>query len=136
MTGMHSRPIRAAALALVCAAFASSAVAATPAQLLSEYSAAAGSPAAAQRGQDFFTHAHGREWRCASCHGEQPTQPGRHAATGKPIAPLAPAVDPQRFTDADKVEKWFRRNCNDVVGRACSATEKADVLAWLLSLKP
>jgi hypothetical protein len=136
MTGMHTRPIHAAALALVAASFASSTDAATPAQLLLDYSTAAGAPALARRGQDFFTQAHGREWRCASCHGERPTQPGRHAATGKPIAPLAPAVDPQRFTDADKVEKWFRRNCNDVVGRACSAIEKADVLAWLLSLKP
>ena len=52
------------------------------------------------------------------------------------IAPLAPAFDPQRFSDAAKSEKWFRRNCNDVVGRDCSAAEKADVLGWLISLKP
>ena len=40
-----------------------------------------------------------------------------------------------RKTDAAKTEKWFRRNCNDVVGRECSAGEKADVLSWLASLK-
>ena len=37
--------------------------------------------------------------------------------------------------DRCRVEKWFRRNCNDVVGRECTAAEKADVLAWLLTLK-
>ena len=31
---------------------------------------------------------------------------------------LAPAFEPRRFTDAAKVEKWFGRNCNDVLGRA------------------
>ena len=56
-----------------------------------------------------------------------------HAATGKTIQPLAPAANAQRFTDTAKVEKWFRRNCNDVVGRECSAQEKADILAWLSS---
>jgi len=51
------------------------------------------------------------------------------------VQPLAPAANGQRFTDPAKVEKWFRRNCNDVLGRECSAAEKADVLSWLLSLK-
>ena len=49
---------------------------------------------------------------------------------------LAPPSTRERFTDAAKSEKWFRRNCNDVIGRECTAAEKADVLAWLLSLKP
>lgn len=109
--------------------------AATPAELASQYAAEAGKPADAQRGQQFFTSLHGREWRCASCHGATPTQAGQHAATGKTIRPLAPAFNPDRFTDAAKTEKWFRRNCNDVVGRECSAAEKADVLAWLITLK-
>lgn len=65
-----------------------------------------------------------------------PTTPGRHASTGKTIAPLAPAANPERFTDTAKVEKWFRRNCKDVLSRECTATEKADVLAYLTSLKP
>jgi hypothetical protein len=60
---------------------------------------------------------------------------GRHAKTGKPIAPLAPAANTERFTDAAKSEKWFRRNCNDVVGRPCTTQEKGDVLAYLMSLK-
>ena len=48
---------------------------------------------------------------------------------------MAPAAHPQRFTDAAKTEKWFRRNCNDVVGRECTPAEKADFISWLLSLK-
>jgi hypothetical protein len=63
-----------------------------------------------------------------------PREAGRHAATGKGIEPLAPAANPTRFTSPARVEKWFGRNCNDVLGRACTAQEKGDVLAWLLSL--
>lgn len=108
----------------------------SPARLLSGYAAQAGSAPVPSRGQQFFTTRHGREWACATCHGATPTGEGRHAATGKPIAPLAPAFNPERFTDAAKTEKWFRRNCGDVVGRECTASEKADILSWLISLKP
>lgn len=112
------------------------AIAATPAELLAGYTAQAGAPASATRGQAFFNQRHGAEWSCASCHGNPPVQAGKHAATGKAIEPLAPAANPQRFADTAKTEKWFRRNCNDVLGRECSAGEKADVLAWLGTLKP
>ena len=110
--------------------------AATPAELEAGYTAKAGAPANAQRGQQFFTTRHGREWSCSSCHGAVPTRAGSHAATGKAIAALAPAANAERFADAAKTEKWFRRNCNDVAGRECSAAEKADVLGWLRTLKP
>jgi hypothetical protein len=125
-----------AAALLACAGFAAAAHAATPAELLAAYSAQAGAAAVAERGQQLFTTRHGREWSCSSCHGAVPTQTGKHASTGKPIAAMAPAFNAKRFTDAAKTEKWFRRNCNDVVGRECSAAEKADVLSWLLTLKP
>ncbi len=111
------------------------ALAATPAQLLSAYSAKSGAAASAERGRSLFTTTHGREWSCSSCHGDIPSGTGRHAATGKAIAALAPAANPERFTDEARVEKWFRRNCNDVLGRECSAAEKADVLAWLVTVK-
>jgi hypothetical protein len=65
-----------------------------------------------------------------------PVQTGTHAVTKKPIAPLAPAADRARFVDPAKSDKWFRRNCNDVLGRECSPAEKADVLSWLLTLAP
>ncbi len=108
----------------------------TPAQRLSTYSQQAGTRPDASKGQQFFTSKHGREWACASCHGTKPTGEGQHAATGRSIRPLAPAFNPERFTDTAKTEKWFRRNCNDVVGRECTPAERADVLAWLLTLKP
>ena len=86
-----------------------------------------------QRGEQLFKTRNG-DWSCASCHGPDPLQPGRHVRTGKAISPLAPAADPERFTSPAKVEKWFARNCNDVLGRPCTPVEKGDVLAWLLSL--
>lgn len=109
--------------------------AATPQDLLSGYAAQAGGEGVPSRGQAFFTTRHGRDWSCASCHGATPMQEGKHASTGKTIRALAPAFNPERFTDPAKTEKWFRRNCNDVAGRECSPAEKADVLAWLLTLK-
>lgn len=108
----------------------------TPAEQLAGYTAQAGQPAQAARGQAFFTSKHGKDWSCASCHTAKPTVDGKHAATGKVIAPLAPSANDKRFVDAAKSEKWFRRNCNDVVGRECTPGEKADVLAWLLTQKP
>jgi len=110
--------------------------AAAPAELLAGYSAQAGAAASPQRGEQFFNATQGKEWSCATCHGTAPTQAGKHASTGKPIGALAPSANAQRFSDAAKVEKWFRRNCNDVLGRECSAAEKADVMSWLIGLKP
>ncbi len=89
----------------------------------------------AQRGREFFTSHHGGDWSCASCHTDNPLAPGKHARTGKDIAPLAPGANPNRFTDAAKVEKWFKRNCTDVLSRACTAREKGDVLQYLMSLR-
>ena len=111
------------------------ALAATPAEVLATYTAQSGGSASAARGQEFFTSKHGKDWSCSSCHTSNPTSEGKHAATGKLISPLAPAANAERFTDTAKTEKWFRRNCNDVVGRECSAAEKADVMAWLMSIK-
>ncbi len=102
---------------------------------LERWSALAGTPGQAERGRAFFTQPHGGEWSCASCHGNPPTSPGKHASTGKAIDPMAPARNPQGFTRQAKVDKWFRRNCNDVLKRECSATEKADVLAYLIDLQ-
>ena len=124
----------ATSLLLALALPSSAAQVATPAALLAGYTAQAGSAALPSRGQQLFTSRHGRDWSCSSCHGATPTQPGKHASTGKAIDPLAPARNSQRFTDTAKTEKWFRRNCNDVLGRECSAAEKADVLAWLMTL--
>jgi len=110
--------------------------AAAPAELLAGYSAQAGAAASPQRGEQFFNATQGKEWSCATCHGTAPTQAGKHVSPGKRIGALAPSANEQRLSDAAKVEKWFRRNCNDVLGRECSAAEKADVMSWLIGLKP
>ncbi|WPL19216.1 heme protein [Thiorhodovibrio winogradskyi] len=68
---------------------------------------------------------------CTTCHGRDLTQPGQHANTGKVIEPLAPSVNPQRLTDAAKIEKWLRRNCRWTIGRECTADEKADFIAYI-----
>jgi hypothetical protein len=120
---------------MACAAIAPAAHAVTPAEQLAGYTAQSGAPAVTARGQQFFNTRHGKEWSCASCHGALPTQTAKHASTGKSISALAPAFNPERFTDAAKTEKWFRRNCNDVAGRECTAAEKADMLSWLIWLK-
>lgn len=111
------------------------AMAATPPELLAGYSVQAGQPANAAKGEVFFKASHGQEWQCTSCHGKSPLAGGRHASTDKAIEPLAPVANGKRFTDSAKVEKWFRRNCKDVLARECTAAEKADVLAWLMSLR-
>jgi hypothetical protein len=51
------------------------------------------------------------------------------------IEAMAISVNPQRFSDEAKVEKWFGRNCKDVLERACTAQEKGDFIAYLLSIK-
>ncbi len=75
------------------------------------------------------------EFSCASCHTDSPLAVGKHAKTGKEILPLSPTANPKRFTDAANVEKWFKRNCNDVLSRACTAQEKGDFMAYVLSAK-
>ena len=126
-------------LAASCALTALQASAATPAEIQKDLEAAAraGAPGfsgfSAARGKQFFNSTHGNDWSCSSCHTLDPKNPGKHAKTGKEIAPMAPAANPQRFTDSAKVEKWFKRNCKDVVGRVCSAQEKGDVMAYLMS---
>lgn len=88
----------------------------------------------AARGEVFYKAKTG-DVSCASCHGESPKAHGKHATTSKDILPLAPVANAERFTDAAKVEKWFKRNCNDVLKRACTANEKGDFIAYLLSVK-
>jgi Domain of unknown function (DUF1924) len=135
--GRALRALR-AALTMTLAMLASlpaSAADTSATQQLDRWSAQAGAPGDAQTGRNFFASRHGGEWSCSSCHGNPPTQAGRHASTGKEIAPLAPAFNPGAFTDSARADKWFRRNCKDVLARECSAAEKADVLAYLIGLR-
>ncbi|HZV53970.1 MAG TPA: DUF1924 domain-containing protein [Rhodocyclaceae bacterium] len=103
----------------------------TPRQIADRY-AIGGS---AQRGAEFYGRKFGISEKmpsCAACHTDKPAQPGQHVVTHKDIKPLAPSANAERFTDPAKVEKWFRRNCKEVVGRECSAGEKADFIAFVM----
>ncbi|MBL6932058.1 MAG: DUF1924 domain-containing protein [Rhodospirillales bacterium] len=69
---------------------------------------------------------------CTSCHGATPFTPGQTRA-GKVIDPMAVSKTQDRYTDPKKVDKWFRRNCNSVLGRECTAEEKGDYLTFMIS---
>jgi len=113
--------------------------AATPAELLTAYGTEASSQQPGfipsdQRGAAFYKRSFGVSTKmpaCATCHTDNPAQTGRHVVTDKPIKPLAPSANAERFTDLAKAEKWFGRNCKEVVGRDCTAAEKADFVAFL-----
>jgi hypothetical protein len=125
--------------ASLVALYAAGAQAATPPDLLAAYRAEAARQApsfapSARRGAEFFARrfpVSAKMPACSSCHTDNPAQTGRHVVTDKPIKPLTPVANAERFTDPAKVEKWFRRNCTEVVGRECNAAEKADFIAYL-----
>lgn len=75
----------------------------------------------------------GKTMSCTTCHTDDPQKAGKTLAFRK-IQPLAPAANPERFTDAKKIEKWFRRNCDDVFARECTAREKGDFMTWILTV--
>ncbi len=91
----------------------------------------------AKRGERIFTSKHvgkkGQEMACTSCHTVNLKQSGSNLNTNKTIAPLAPSANKARLTDVAEVQKWLRRNFNDVYHREGSALEKGDVLTYLIN---
>ena len=136
MMKLLSRPIGIALAITLCTGAASLADPARDA-LLAGYEKAAGQPLSADRGEAFFRASHqggkAATPACTTCHTTDPKSAGRTRA-GKVIEPMAVSVNPKRFVDPAFVEKWFGRNCSSVLGRECSAQEKADIVAWLASL--
>lgn len=89
-------------------------------------------------GEAFFKHdqmVKGKPIACASCHTANPADPGKHIVTGKRIRPLSPVVNPKRFANLDKVEANFTKHCNDIIERDCTAQEKGNYIAYLLTVK-
>jgi len=68
---------------------------------------------------------------CTSCHGKDTRGTGK-TPTGKTIDAMAASASPTRYTDPAKVEKWFKRNCTEVLGRVCTPQEKGDWLTFML----
>jgi hypothetical protein len=92
----------------------------------------------ADSGKAFFTREltiRGKQVACASCHTTNPANPGKHIVTKKPIKPLAPAANPERFSDVAKVEKNFEKHCLEIIGRDCTAEEKGNYIAYMLTVK-
>lgn len=121
----------------------SAAWAENPRQFVDGYAAEAarthtGFVADAARGRAFAARTWGVSEKlssCTACHTDNPRNAGRHAVTGKTIEPLSPSVSADRFSDPAKVEKWFKRNCKEVVGRLCTPAEKADFIQFVLGAK-
>lgn len=126
-------------LALISALFAASAASATPAtdELFAQYKTEGASGFDAARGQKYWSKEakgdEGEMMSCTTCHGKDLTKQGSHHKTKKVIEPMAPSANAERFTEVKKIEKWFKRNCNDAWGRECTAQEKGDILKFLLS---
>ena len=104
--------------------------------LLAQYAATAKVPSfSATRGQALHTQnfSGGKPDTpsCTTCHGKDARGAGR-ALTGKAIEPVAVSVTPTRYTDPAKVEKWFKRNCTEVLGRECTPQEKGDWLTFVI----
>ncbi len=94
----------------------------------------AGFAPSAKRGETFFRQRFANNDKmpaCTSCHTDSPLNAGQHVVTGKAIRPLAVAANGQRFSDPAKVEKWFGRNCREVIGRDCTPAEKADFVTTM-----
>ena len=91
----------------------------------------------ASRGEKIFTFNHigkkGKEISCTSCHGIDLNKSSENFFTGKVIEPLSPKANPKRFTDRAEIEKWLKRNFNDVYNREGTALEKGDVVTYILS---
>ncbi len=79
-------------------------------------------------------HSNGEKISCTTCHTTDPKNTGLTRAN-KIIQPMAVSVNTERFTDSAKVQKWFKRNCNDVLERVCTAQEKGDFVKYMMSIK-
>ncbi len=129
-------------IALACL-LAGAAQAETPAGLLKSYEQQARQENpkfagfSAGRGKALYysqSQASGKNMSCTTCHSADPKKAGKTPAFRK-VEPLAPSAQADRFTDMKKVEKWFRRNCDDVFKRECTTQEKGDFVSWIITVK-
>jgi hypothetical protein len=90
-----------------------------------------------KRGEEIFTSKHigkkGKEISCTTCHTSNLNNDGENTFTGKTIEPLSPIANPKRFTQIKEIEKWMKRNFNDVYNREGTALEKGDVTTYIIN---
>jgi len=115
----------------------------------------------AERGEAFYREPHvikgAGVWSCASCHLKDPRYSVRAHRTDIPcrachvindwehpdpkhakkrvIDPFAPSANPMRLTDAHRVDSFLKLNCLLLMQRECTAREKGDVIAYLLTIE-
>ena len=91
----------------------------------------------AKRGEEIFTSKHigkkGKEISCTTCHTSNLSNSGENTFTGKTIEPLSPKANSKRFTQIKEIEKWMKRNFNDVYNREGTALEKGDVTTYIIN---
>ena len=91
----------------------------------------------AKRGEEIFSSKHmgkkGKEVSCETCHTTNLANSGENIFTGKTIEPLSPKANPKRLTDITEIEKWLKRNFNDVYNREGTAIEKGDVITYIIN---
>ena len=113
-----------------------------------------------ERGEAFYREPHvikgAGVWSCASCHLKDPRYSVRAHHTDIPcrachvindwehpdpkhakkrvIDPFAPSANPIRLTDAQRVDNFLKLNCMLLMKRECTALEKGDVIAYLMSI--
>jgi Tfp pilus assembly protein PilX len=125
-----------ASILVIASLFAvGAAQAATVDERLAEYQRQGAKNFSAQAGEALwnkeFPAADGKPRSCATCHGRNLGETGKHAETGKAIEPMRPAANAKRLTDAKHIEKWFLRNCKWTYGRECTPQEKGDFLVFI-----
>ncbi|MEO8629002.1 MAG: DUF1924 domain-containing protein [Betaproteobacteria bacterium] len=115
----------------------------------------------AAHGEAFYREPHvvkgAGSWSCASCHLRDPRYSVRSHRTEIPcrachvindwehpdpkhakkrnIEAFAPSANAKRLTDSERVEAYLKVNCLLLLKRECTAREKGDVIAWLLSIE-
>lgn len=117
-------------------AFAATALAETPKEIIAGYSQGGKLGFSAEQGKTLWYKKsksdEGDERECSTCHNKDFTKAGKHAKSGKVIDPMSITANKERYTDPAKVEKWFTRNCKWTYGRECTPQEKGDLLTFML----
>lgn len=111
---------------------------ATAEQAAKNYALFAKSTLSADDGKAFYTSkqmVNGKNIACNSCHTDNPSNKGKHSESGKEIQPMSPAVNPKRFAVLNESEKGFAKHCKDLYGKDCSAKDKGNFIAYLLTFK-
>jgi hypothetical protein len=80
--------------------------------------------------------AHRVDILCRACHViNDEEHPDPKDAKKRVIEPFTPGANPQRFSDYEKAERYFKVNCQLVLKRDCTPREKGDLITYLLSVE-